>query len=96
MSACHPPSSAPTASAVAGASRKRGSPRVAASDPALWTGILTENRTEVATSLREMANLLKSMAGALGDEKSDSLLDFCTRAKHHRDSLPLPPPEETR
>ena len=74
----------------------RDATRVAASDPALWTGILTENRTEVAASLREMANLLKSMAGALGDEKSDSLLDFCTRAKHHRDSLPLPPPEETR
>lgn len=74
----------------------RDATRVAASDPALWTGILTENRTEVAASLREMAKLLKSMAGALGDEKPDSLLDFCTRAKHHRDSLPLPPPEETR
>lgn len=72
----------------------RDATRVAASDPALWTGILTENRAEVAASLREMAGLLQSMAGALGDEKSDSLLDFCTRAKHHRDSLPLPPPEE--
>ena len=72
----------------------RDATRVAASDPALWTGIFTENRTEVAASLCEMAELLKSMAGALGDEKSDSLLDFCTRAKHHRDSLPLPRAEE--
>jgi prephenate dehydrogenase len=74
----------------------RDATRVAASDPVLWTGILAENRTEVAAALREMAKLLKSVAGALGDEKPDSLLDFCTRAKHHRGSLPLPPPEETR
>lgn len=74
----------------------RDATRVAASDPPLWTGILTENRTEVAAALREMARLLKSMAAALGDEKDDSLLDFLTRAKEHRDSLPLPRPEETQ
>lgn len=72
----------------------RDATRVAASDPALWTGILTENRTEVAAALREMSRLLKSMASALGDQKDDSLLDFLTRAKEHRDSLPLPRPEE--
>ncbi len=65
----------------------RDATRVAASNPALWTGILAENRTEVAASLREMAKLLKSMASALGEEKTDSLLDFLTRAKEHRDSL---------
>jgi prephenate dehydrogenase len=64
------------------------------SDPSLWTGILTENRAEVAAALRDMAQLLTSMASALGDEKADSLLDFLTRAKEHRDSLPLPAPEE--
>lgn len=72
----------------------RDATRVASSDPSLWTGILTENRTEVATALREMAKLLKSMATALGDDRPDSLLDFLARAKQHRDSLPLPPPEE--
>lgn len=72
----------------------RDATRVAASDPSLWTGILTENRTEVAAALREMAKLLKSMATALGEDRPDSLLDFLARAKHHRDSLPLPPPEE--
>lgn len=72
----------------------RDATRVAASDPSLWTGILTENRTETAAALREMAKLLKSMATALGEEKPDSLLDFLARAKQHRDSLPLPPPEE--
>jgi prephenate dehydrogenase len=64
------------------------------SDPTLWNGILTENRTEVAAALHEMATLLTSMASALGEEKTDSLLDFLTRAKEHRDSLPLPPPDE--
>jgi len=78
---------------LAGGSFRDGT-RVSMSDPVLWTGILTENRTEVAAALREMAKLLKSMASALGEEKSDSLLDFLTRAKEHRDSLPLPLPEE--
>ena len=72
----------------------RDATRVAMSDPSLWTGILTENRTEVAAALRDMAKLLTSMASALGEEKADSLLDFLTRAKEHRDSLPLPPPDE--
>jgi prephenate dehydrogenase len=73
----------------------RDATRVAASDPGLWTGILTENRTEVAGALRDMAKLLQAMASALGKENPDSLLDFLKRAKEHRDSLPLPPPEES-
>jgi prephenate dehydrogenase len=72
----------------------RDATRVAASDPSLWTGIFEENRTELAASLREMAKLLTSMASALGRDDRDSLLDFLTRAKEHRDSLPLPLPEE--
>lgn len=73
----------------------RDATRVASSDPALWSGILEENRTEVAAALREMAKLLSSMATELGRDSRDSLLDFLNRAKEHRDSLPLPPPEET-
>lgn len=84
----------PEAQQLAGGSF-RDATRVAASDPSLWTGILTENRNEVAAALREMSKLLKSMATALGDENPDSLLDFLKRAKDHRDSLPLPRPEET-
>ena len=83
----------PEAQQLAGGSF-RDATRVAASDPLLWTGILTENRTEVAAALREMSKLLKSMATALGDENPDSILDFLKRAKDHRDSLPLPRPEE--
>jgi prephenate dehydrogenase len=72
----------------------RDATRVAASNPELWIGILTSNGPEVASALREMAKLLKSMAAAIGDENPDSLLDFLRRAKHHRDSLPLPAPPE--
>jgi prephenate dehydrogenase len=72
----------------------RDATRVAASNPELWTGILSENNTEVAAALREMSKLLKGLASALGDENPDSILDFLKRAKHHRNSLPLPSPPE--
>jgi prephenate dehydrogenase len=83
----------PGSQELAGGSFRDGT-RVAMSDPGLWTGILTENATEVAAALREMAKILSSMASALGESKADSLLDFLNRAKEHRDSLPLPPPDE--
>jgi prephenate dehydrogenase len=72
----------------------RDATRVAASDPALWTGILTGNRTELAAALREMSRLLKSMAVALGEERPDDIFDFLKRAKIYRDSLPLPLPDD--
>jgi prephenate dehydrogenase len=72
----------------------RDATRVAASDPALWTGILTENCTEVAAALRDMANLLQAMASELGKENPNSLLDFLKRGKEHGASLRFPPPEE--
>lgn len=72
----------------------RDATRVASSDPSLWSGILEENRTEVAAALREMAKLLSAMASELGRDGRDSLLDFLKRAKEHRDSLPIPLPEE--
>lgn len=73
----------------------RDATRVAASDPGLWTGILSENRCEVAAALRETSQLLNAMALQLEEEKNDSVLDFLTRSKEHRDSLPLPSREET-
>jgi len=73
----------------------RDATRVAASDPGLWTGILSENHHEVAAALRETSQLLNALALQLEEEKNDSVLDFLTRAKEHRDSLPLPSPEET-
>lgn len=81
------------ASLLAGGSFRDGT-RVAASDPHLWAGILTENRVEVGLALREMAELLAVMARQLKSDDTNSILDFLTRAKENRDRLPLPPPEE--
>ena len=72
----------------------RGATRVASSSPKLWSGILMENRRETASALREMSGLLDSIAESLDQEQSDSLLDFLTRAKEYRDSLPLPAHDE--
>jgi prephenate dehydrogenase len=77
---------------LAGGSFRDGT-RVAASDPILWSGILGENRHEVIAALREMSGLLDSLASNLEEEEEDSLLDFLTRAKAHRDRLPLPNPQ---
>ena len=48
----------------------RDTTRVAAGDPGLWTGILTENRTAVVEGLREVMAIIDRLAGALekGDE----------------------------
>ena len=81
------------ASLLAGGSFRDGT-RVAASDPALWTGILSENRHEVVAALREMSDLLGVLAEQLEEKQSNAVLDFLTHAKEHRDSLPLPSPEE--
>lgn len=75
-------------SLLAGGSYRDGT-RVAASDPALWTGILMENRTEVIASLHEISDLLCGLARNLEEGKSDSLFDFLTHAKEHRDLLSL-------
>ncbi|MEI6322947.1 MAG: prephenate dehydrogenase/arogenate dehydrogenase family protein [bacterium] len=81
------------ASLLAGGSFRDGT-RVAGSNPSLWAGILSENREEVGSALREMATLLTGMAHQLESGDSNSILDFLTRAKEHRDQLPLPRPDE--
>ncbi len=83
----------PTSPLLAGGSF-RDSTRVAASDPALWTGILSENRLEVAMAIREMSELLNSMAGNLEKNDTAAILDFLKRAGEHRSHLPLPYPDE--
>lgn len=80
-------------SLLAGGSFRDGT-RVAASDPTLWTGILTENRNEVIAALREMSDLLVTFAQNLEEKKDGEILEFLTRAREHRDRLPLPPPDE--
>lgn len=88
-------SSLPEDSALLAGGSFRDATRVAASDPSLWSGILMENRDEVSKALREMSGRLLSLASTLEQQKTDSILDFLTKAKEHRDSFPLPSPDET-
>lgn len=81
------------ASHLAGGSYRDGT-RVAASDPSLWTGILSENRKEVIVALQEIASMLHSISLNLEAGDANSILEFLSRAKEHRDRLPLPPPDE--
>ncbi len=67
----------------------RDGTRVAASDPALWTGIFTENRHEVIAALREMSDLLASLAQNLEASDKRALLAMLTRAKEQHDRFPL-------
>jgi len=66
----------------------RDATRVALSNPGLWTGILMENRTEVAAAVNDMASGLSSIAAMLEKGDAQSLLDLLTQAKNHRDSMP--------
>lgn len=68
----------------------RDATRVALSNPGLWTGILMENRTEVAAAVNDMASGLSSIAAMLEKGDTQSLLDLLTQAKNHRDSMPAP------
>jgi prephenate dehydrogenase len=81
-------STLPTGSALLAGGSFRDATRVAASSPALWAGILTENRQEVIAALREMSTLLDSLAKNLAEKKTPMLLDFLTQAQKHRDNLP--------
>ena len=83
----------PASSLLAGGSFRDGT-RVAASDPALWTGILSENRLEVAMAIREMSEILNSLARILEKNDTAAILDFLKRAGEHRSHLPLPYPDE--
>jgi prephenate dehydrogenase len=87
--------SLPEGAALLAGGSFRDATRVASSTPDLWTGILVENRREVIAALREMSDLLDSLARNLEEGNTVAILDFLTRAREHRDSLPLPPPEDS-
>jgi len=46
------------------------------SDPSLWYGILSENRHEVIAALREISDLLGSLARNLEEQDEEFLIDF--------------------
>ncbi|MFT3828211.1 MAG: prephenate dehydrogenase/arogenate dehydrogenase family protein [Opitutaceae bacterium] len=65
----------------------RDTTRVAAGDPKLWRGILTENRDEVLRALRTYQDELEALHAALANRNDLELLTLLERGKTWRDRL---------
>jgi prephenate dehydrogenase len=66
----------------------RDTTRVAAGDPAMWAGILRDNRAEVRSALEDAAAYLREFLDILDTADEDALHGLLTRAKNLRDLLP--------
>jgi prephenate dehydrogenase len=66
----------------------RDTTRVAAGDPALWTGILTENRTAVVDGLREVGRTIDELASALERGDEPAVRRFLDRSSKLRQGCP--------
>jgi prephenate dehydrogenase len=65
----------------------RDTTRVAAGDPALWTGILLQNRAAMLEAIGILQAQLAEFARALGANDRDALDALLARAKRTRDAL---------
>lgn len=65
----------------------RDTTRVAGGDPALWAGILFENRTEMLTSLRDAAGTMREVLEMLEGMDEMKLRRFLDEAKALRDRV---------
>jgi prephenate dehydrogenase len=65
----------------------RDTTRVAAGDPALWTGIFEQNREAVLAALRRLQARLEGFRAALQAGDRRALADLLTEAKGVRDAL---------
>ncbi len=72
----------------------RDSTRVAAGDPALWTGILLENRTEVLSALEDARREMALLVEILERMDEGALTHFLAEARSLRMQVPpaSPPP----
>jgi prephenate dehydrogenase len=66
----------------------RDSTRIAAGDPDLWTGILTENRGELLAGLEDAAALTQELLAIVRSHDNESLRHFLTEAQQLRSSVP--------
>lgn len=64
----------------------RDTTRVASGDPTLWTGILSQNRAEVAAALRDARTALAELLEAVESHDDKTLLHLLSEAKVLRDS----------
>ncbi len=69
----------------------RDTTRVAASDPALWTGIIRQNRPRILDAVRDAAGRLGELLEILESLDDDKLRQFLTSASRLRQQLPAPP-----
>lgn len=76
----------PSAGACAG-NGFRDTTRVAAGDPALWTGILLENRDEVLASVQAARDLYNELLAILENVDDRALHHFLQNAKTLRDGV---------
>jgi prephenate dehydrogenase len=65
----------------------RDTTRVAAGDPALWTGILLQNRTAMLEAIGTLQAQLSEFAHALGVNDRHALHALLEQAKRNRDAL---------
>ena len=65
----------------------RDTTRVAAGDPALWTGIVMQNRTEIVAAVRDAAGQIGQLLEMLESLDEDSLHQWFAEAKSLRDQL---------
>ncbi|HXG23461.1 MAG TPA: prephenate dehydrogenase/arogenate dehydrogenase family protein [Chthonomonadales bacterium] len=73
--------------AIAAGSFRDGA-RVAKSDPALWSGILSDNRAAVLESLDEFLAWARQVRAALAEDDAETLREMITRAHEARNQLP--------
>lgn len=68
----------------------RDTTRVAAGDPAMWTGILHDNRSEVLAALMDASNHLRELTEIIEADDLPRLQAFLADAKQLRDLVPPP------
>ena len=69
----------------------RDSTRIAAGDPELWTGILSDNRAEVLASLTDLSTRITELVEILSNSDEEALRRFLAAAKSLRDQVPADP-----
>ncbi len=72
----------------------RDTTRIAAGDPSMWTGIISQNRAEVIAALQDTREALAEMLDAVQSQDDKALLQLLREAKHLRD-LALPPSQDS-
>ncbi len=72
----------------------RDTTRVSGGDPALWTGIIAQNRAPILAAARDAATRLGELLEILESLDDDKLRQFLTAAKRLRDRLPAPSASE--